>query len=97
MAGNRLDGPLGNIGPLPPPISAIGVDRYGVRDNHLRDGLEILDLVGPCPVANRVHGGAAGSHVRKVGADIAERFDLHSEDSAVMRNAASINSVCARP
>src|ERR1700730_12759908 len=84
MAGNRLNGALSDVGALGPPISAIGVDRHSIGDNYLRDGLEILDLVGPGPVADRVHGGTARSHVREVGTDIAERLDLHPEDAAVI-------------
>src|SRR6266446_5502202 len=84
MAGNRLNGALSDVGALGPPISAIGVDRHSIGDDHLRDGLEILDLVGPGPIAHSVHSGTARGHVRQVGADIAERLDLHAENAAVV-------------
>ena len=37
MAGDRLDGPLGNVGGLGPAIAAKGIDRHGIGEDRLRD------------------------------------------------------------
>src|SRR6516164_6246425 len=83
MAGHRFDRPLGNVGSLRPAIAAIGIDRHCIGQDHLCDGIEILDIVRAGPVANG-HRWAARRHIRQIGADIAERLDLHAEDAAVI-------------
>jgi hypothetical protein len=84
VAGDRLDGALGDVGPLGPPVAAIRVDGHGVGDDHLRHGLVVLDPVVTRAEVHGVHGGAARRHVRQVGADIAQRLDLQAEDAAVV-------------
>ena len=59
MAGDRLDGPLGNIGTLGPPVAAIRLDGHGIGDDHLCHGLVVVDPVVAGAEVHGVHGGAA--------------------------------------
>ncbi len=84
VACDRIDRSFGDVSPLWPAISAIGVNRYGIRHDHSGARLVMLDLVGAGTKIDRIHGRTAACHVRQIGADIAQRLDFQTENLAVV-------------
>ncbi len=84
MARDCVDRPFGDVCALGPAISAIGVNRHGIRDDHPGTRLVVLDLVGTCSEIDRVSRRTATCHVRQIGADIAQRLDFQPQYLAVV-------------
>ena len=59
VTGDRVDRPFGDVCPLGPAISAIGVNRHGVRHHYPGARGIVLDLVGAGSEIDRVNGGTA--------------------------------------